>query len=56
MQHCSQCGRKIAILIAAHRNRGSFALQKHRSFKDHDLCRQCFRTVMSRALEAQRHA
>lgn len=46
--YCSECGRKIMIQINPRRNRGSGDHPLHRPHKDHDLCRQCFKSLMYR--------
>lgn len=47
MTYCSQCGRKVTIHIAPWRNPGSYRYSKHKGLKDHDLCRQCFKSTMA---------
>lgn len=47
MTSCTNCGRKVSIHIAPWRNPGSYHHSKHKSLKDHDLCRQCFKSIMT---------
>lgn len=54
MTYCSACGRKVMILLHPGRNPRSYHHGKHKSLKDHDLCRQCHRSQISAELARQR--
>ena len=43
---CSQCGREVVVQNHPVRNKKSFP--GYRAQKDHDLCRQCYRSLMMR--------
>lgn len=49
MTYCTQCGRKVTIHIHPGRNPRSYHHGKPKGLKDHDLCRQCFKSMMNSA-------
>lgn len=55
-QHRCECGRPILIHVHPGRNPKSAARAPRRAIKNHDLCRQCNRALMMRALNLQREA
>lgn len=47
---CTDCGRPIRVKL--HPGRSPHGKTGYRRLAEHDLCRQCFRTLMNRAKAA----